>query len=203
MISIVAESLALSPDELAALVQLEQREQRDGLGHAVLALDRLVEGEAPRAGQQRRAARRAAARGRPWDGACGWVDRRRRQQQRPHRVHEPRRLVGRAGGLERDAPQLRRQGRRAVVVGLLRCSNRACIHADAPEAAVLEQPREQLVGGLCGSRSRPSGSSHGSIRRDFSSSSAAIRIRNSVAASRSSSPRASSRSIYASTTSAR
>src|SRR5919108_701225 len=54
-----------------------------------------------------------------------------------------------------------------------------------------------------GSRSSPSSSSTGSMSRDFSSSRAAIRTRNSVAASRSSSPARSRCSTYASTTSAR
>src|SRR5919108_1428439 len=54
-----------------------------------------------------------------------------------------------------------------------------------------------------GSSSSPSSRSAGSISRDLSSSRAAIRTRNSVAASRSSSPARSRCSTYASTTSAR
>ena len=57
-----------------------------------------------------------------------------------------------------------------------------------PVAAVLEHPRQELVGGLLRAQLRLVVLGRGSSRRDFSSSSEAIRTRNSVEASRSSSP---------------
>ena len=61
----------------------------------------------------------------------------------------------------------------------------------AAVAVVLEHPREQLLGRLARLEVEPLLAPRaGSISRDFSSSSAAISTRNSVAASRSSSPRA-------------
>ena len=104
-------------------------------------------------------------------------------------------LVGLAGRLERHPPQLRRQRRGAVAVALLGGEPLVQPLRRRAEAPVLEQPREQLLGGLLRARGRgPPSPRPGSISRDFSSSRAAIRIRNSVAASRSSSPRSSSRS---------
>ena len=198
MISIGAESLALAPDELAALVQLEQREQRDGLRHAVgIAAHRLVEGEACRDVASRSRTTREPPLERHRDpGHVARVHRRRRAQQPAHRVGEPLGLVCLAApprtrpGAAPAAAARRGSGTAAPA------SKRSCIHSDAAlNLLVLEQAREQLLGGLARLEVEPSSSSEGSISRDFSSSSAAIRIRNSVAASRSSSPRASSRSM--------
>ena len=58
-----AERHVLLPGRLACLVELEQREQRDGLGHAVGALDGVVEAKRPRArSRSRRCARRCSHR---------------------------------------------------------------------------------------------------------------------------------------------
>src|SRR6185295_11183034 len=56
----VAERLVLAPARLALLVELEQREERDGHGDAIGAADRIVERARP-AAQRRRQRRRAEA----------------------------------------------------------------------------------------------------------------------------------------------
>ena len=117
--------------------------------------DRVVERERvreSRAGRARCASRRSSdtviAR------HVAGVDRRRRAQQAAHRVGEALGLVGLAGRLERDPAQLRRQRRGAVAVRPL--GGEPLVHPlrRRPELAVLEQPREQLLGRLLRARGR-------------------------------------------------
>ena len=90
----LAEGLVLRPSRLALLVELEQREERHGDGHAVGAAHRLVEGRSAAAQQPRRYASRSATVTRGiarWRrSTCGGV-----AQQPAERLAEPLGLVDR------------------------------------------------------------------------------------------------------------
>ncbi len=109
-------------------------------------------------------------------------------QQVAERGAEPVGVVGGDRGVDGDAAQARRQRRRAVEVAARRLEALASVVRGVAVAAVLEHPREQLLDRLLGPELLQLLSAPGSISRDFSSSSEAIRTRNSVATSSSSSP---------------
>ena len=145
------ERLVLLPGRLAALVELEQREERHRHGHAIGAFHRLVEREAAAAaGQQVAQERHAVGQRDARDRHVAQVERRRRAQQRADRLAEHLRVVGALGRLDRHASQVRRQRRHAVqerLAGGVRGGGPA---AGAAEARVLEHPLEQLLRRLGG-----------------------------------------------------
>ena len=198
----LAEWLVLGPRRLSLLVQLEQREQRHRDRHPIGARDGLVERERPTLEQlaQMREPLRDADLRRPSCGVCRAAPGSSAARRSPRRA---------AAGRTRARP-------RAVMPGVAtaaavpsgsgsRPATRAVTQnlGRRPVTVGIEQPREQLLSGFSGIEIELLGSAPGSINRDFSSSSAAIRTRNSVAASRSSSPFRSRWSTYPITISAR
>src|ERR1022692_1779495 len=88
----LAEVLALLPPSLTALVELEQREHGDSDRHAILAADRLLEGEVP-APEQLAQAIEALGDGDALNRDVAQVDRGRHAQQPPNRLTEHGRVL--------------------------------------------------------------------------------------------------------------
>ena len=148
-----AERLVLLPVGLAALVQLEQREQRHRDGHAVGAAATASSNENARRARSRprSSASRSATETR---GIAMWreVERRRlRSSAAERRAEHPRGRRPRSASRSDARRSARRQRRRAEAgTPCSRRAARAQAAAGAAEAARLEHPLQQLLGGLGG-----------------------------------------------------
>ena len=130
-------------------MHLEQGEDRHRLGQPVLVAEGGVEVDLASAGQQAAQDLEAPLQ-RDGRADVAGVDGRRRAQQVAEGRAEPVGVIGLAGGVEGDATQVGGQRRGAVEVGALGLEAGGELGAGVLVAAVLEHPRQQLVGGLLG-----------------------------------------------------
>ena len=181
----LAERLVLLPRGLAALVELQQREDGHADGDAVGVLDRLVERERCRAAAgcagpagARRPSPAASPCARGRSASASAAGRRARRRARPGR----RRRRARRGLRELRAARERNRNDWPCAWRSARCEPAARKRAYSASARSAPRPPRRAPARRAPRPPRP-----GSISRDLSSSSAAISTRNSVADSRSSS----------------